>query len=180
METHPYVRELIIRLARLESASGWKGDLNPAQRSALSYLGRANKFSRSPSHVADYLGTTRGTTSQSLKALERKGYLFEEQSETDRRSISYSLTERGITVHDEISLLDLSLSTLSSRNRKELGKALQSILHKVVEKNDGRPFGLCKECIHHKKTNQERFCALLSQPLDSDEAEQICSEQVPL
>ena len=41
-----------------------------------------------------YLGTTRGTMSQTLKALENKGYVAGEPSETDKRSLSYALTDR--------------------------------------------------------------------------------------
>lgn len=178
METSIYIRELIVRLARLEAASGWEGDLNPVQRAALSYLVRANRFSRSPSHVADYLGTTRGTTSQSLKALERKGYIIEVRSETDRRSISYSLTDQGRAVLNGTSLLDASLAGMPPQKQKALRDGLQGVLRKVVEKNDGRPFGLCQECAHHQTTANGRFCSLLSEPLEPVEALQICHEQM--
>jgi DNA-binding MarR family transcriptional regulator len=84
------IRALINRLARLDAAETWEVDLNPAQLAALDYLVRANRFSRAPSQVAEYLGTTRGTMSQTLKSLVRKGYLTERGSESDRRSISYT------------------------------------------------------------------------------------------
>ena len=87
--------ELILRLARLELAGAWQDDLNPAQRAALAYLARANRFSRAPSQVADYLGTTRGTVSQTLKALDSKGHIAAEAAPGDRRSIRYRVTDRG-------------------------------------------------------------------------------------
>lgn len=179
MDTNTYIRELIVRLARLEAATRWEGDLNPAQRAALDYLTRANRFSRSPSHVADYLGTTRGTMSQSLKTLERKGYIIEERSETDRRSISYSLTEKGESAQDEASLLNVSLAGLSSQDQKVLRHSLHKALEKVLEHNEGRSFGLCKECAHHRTTDKGPLCALLSEHLSPEEADQICNEQTP-
>ena len=56
------IREPITQLARLNATSTWKGDLNPAQKAVLEYLARASRFSRSPSQVAEYLGSTWGTT----------------------------------------------------------------------------------------------------------------------
>ena len=61
------IRTLIERLAKITTAVDWQDGLNPAQYNALSYLALANRYSRSPSHVADYLCTTRGTASQTLK-----------------------------------------------------------------------------------------------------------------
>ena len=61
------IRFLLNRVDRVASAEDWSDDLNPTQMTILRYLDRANQFSRSPSNIADYLGTTRGTVSQSLK-----------------------------------------------------------------------------------------------------------------
>jgi DNA-binding MarR family transcriptional regulator len=38
-------------------------------------ISRANRFSRTPAAVADYLASTRGTVSRTLASLESKGYL---------------------------------------------------------------------------------------------------------
>lgn len=39
----------------------------------LSYLSSCNKYSNSPQHVAEYLGLTKGTVSQSISLLESVG-----------------------------------------------------------------------------------------------------------
>ena len=64
---------LIDRLGRLMRSGEHAGDLNPAQWEALRYLARANRFSRTPAALAQYLGSTRGTVSQTLIALEDHG-----------------------------------------------------------------------------------------------------------
>ncbi len=87
--------ELLLRLSRLAEAEGWDRGLNPAQAAALAYLARANRFSRAPSHLADWLGATRGTVSQTLKSLAARGLVAEGPAPRDRRSISYALTEAG-------------------------------------------------------------------------------------
>ena len=69
------VANLLERISRLTRTEEQIGDLYPAQWAALRYLTRANRFSRTPMALTRYLGTTRGTMSQTIIALERKGYL---------------------------------------------------------------------------------------------------------
>ena len=64
---------MLERLARLMRVAEHDGDLNPAQWEALRYLARANRFSNSPAALTRYLGATKGTISQTLMALDRKG-----------------------------------------------------------------------------------------------------------
>lgn len=72
---------LIDRIERLARSGVPVHGLNPAQWEALRYLGRANRFSRTPAGLAAYLGSTRGTVSQTLIALEQKGFLARQVSE---------------------------------------------------------------------------------------------------
>ena len=90
--------DLVDRLYRLNAAGDWADTLNPTQRMALAYLARANRFSRCPSHVAEYMALTRGTASQTLKALVRKKLIRSQRSSKDGRSISYQVTEQGLHV----------------------------------------------------------------------------------
>ncbi|MGI9505229.1 MAG: MarR family transcriptional regulator, partial [Geminicoccaceae bacterium] len=79
---------LLERIGRLIRTEEQVGDLYPAQWSALRYLKRANRFSRTPMALAEYLGTTRGTISQTLIALERKGLITRQPSARDKRSVN--------------------------------------------------------------------------------------------
>ncbi|WP_285671484.1 MarR family transcriptional regulator [Paralimibaculum aggregatum] len=178
MDTTERIRAFIHRLARLDAAETWTDDLNPAQIAALEYLARANRFSRAPSHVAEYLGTTRGTMSQTLKALERKGYLRESRSETDRRSITCHLTDAGIALAARRSALADAIAALPAAQRDSLSDGLSAVLAARLEANGGRAFGLCRTCIHHRPAADGAFCALLRLPLRPEEATQICHEQV--
>lgn len=179
MTRSPTIRSLINRLARLDAAETWGDDLNPVQIAALDYLARANRFSRSPSHVADYLGTTRGTMSQTLKALARKGYVSEIRSEVDRRSISFGLTAKGRNAATRAGLLDAAIAGLDADAQAQLEARLSGLLRGVLAANGGRAFGLCRDCTHHRVTEDGGFCALLSVPLAPSEVSEICHEQVP-
>ncbi len=179
METTEQIRSLINRLSRLDSAQVWEGALNPAQSAALDYLGRANRFSRSPSHVADFLGTTRGTTSQTLKSLLRKGFVSEERSDMDKRSISYQLTDVGRNATETNSLLRTALEGVPSDDLVQIEASLRGLLNTAVRKNGSKPFGICHTCRHFKPRPSGGYCELLHVALDPPETEQICHEQEP-
>lgn len=178
MTQRTLIKEQIARLARLDSAAKWAGDLNPTQCAAISYLGRANRFSRSPSHLADYLGTTRGTVSQTLKSLLQKGYVSEQRSEADKRVISYELTSRGQSVADDQTPLDLALGALTEEEQQLLQHILTRAMRSVLAHNRGQEFGPCRTCIHHRQGTKGAECALLSVALTEQERDQICYEQV--
>ena len=176
MKPDERVRNLINRLARLDGADSWAGDVNPAQHAALEYLRDANQFSRKPSHVAEYLGTTRGTMSQTLKALLRKGYVQEERSPSDKRSIFYTLTKHGSAIVTDKKLLADAFGSLSPADIATLETALGNGLQKVLEHNGNRPFGLCSRCNFHVIEEGQSYCKLLSLPLTPIESEKICVE----
>ena len=178
MTDEPHIRDMINRLARMDSAQGWTGDLNPTQLSMLGYLAQANRFSRSPSHVAEYLGTTRGTATQSLKSLLQKGYVTEHRSEVDKRVISYKLTDTGQEMACVPAPLQTALSAIGKEERQALQRILKNFLLDIIAQNKGREFGLCRECTHHQDRDGAPYCALLKVALTRDETDQICHEQV--
>ena len=176
MDTIGHIRTLISRLARLEGAETWGDALNPAQIAALEYLSRANRFSRAPSHVAEYLGTTRGTMSQTLKALMRKGYVSETRSDADKRSIRYDLTAEGSAVLARSTALANAIEALPERDRLMLSESLSTLLGTAVTARGGRAFGVCATCAFHRAAEHGAFCALLSVRLATEETDQICHE----
>ncbi|MEO1089781.1 MAG: MarR family transcriptional regulator [Pseudomonadota bacterium] len=172
------LRELLDRIARVTAAEEWSDDLNPAQRSALAYLARANRFSRAPSNVADYLCTTRGTASQTLKALERKGFIAKTPSPVDGRSISYEPTDLGHTALRAPSDLDTALSTIDAGDAERLSTVLDTTLRAVLQRRGHRSFGVCKTCRHHRMTRDGYHCALLDVALSGEQREELCHEHV--
>lgn len=55
--------ELVNRLGRAVHCMQFARGLNPAQWEALRFVVRANRYSRTPSALAGFLGTTKGTAS---------------------------------------------------------------------------------------------------------------------
>src|SRR5580698_10872276 len=87
--------ELMLQMGRLVQSEGYDVDLSPALLMALRFFARANSFSRTPSAFAEFQATTRGTASQSIKALEAGGYLVRQRSQADGRSVTLRLTDKG-------------------------------------------------------------------------------------
>ncbi|GAA0775229.1 MarR family transcriptional regulator [Roseibium denhamense] len=173
------ISELVDRLCRLNAADEWNGPLNPSQLAALNYLSKANRFSRAPSHVADYLATTRGTASQTLKALARKQLIGETRAENDRRSIRYDVTAEGQALLTTPPPLSPAIDGLTEDTATALADALSALVTSALQKRGGRSFGVCKTCRHHRNSGPEGFCALLEIPLRPPETEQICHEHTP-
>lgn len=170
--------ELLLRLSRLADAEIWALGLNPAQAAALDYLSRANRFSRAPSQLADWLGATRGTVSQTLKALAARGLVAESPSPRDRRSISYDLTDAGRAALAHPSSLAQAAASLPKAEALAAASALSELLKDLLKRRGHRPFGLCHSCRHHQlQPAGTAFCGLLSVALLPAEADQICAEQ---
>lgn len=173
------LRSLIDRIARLDAAEDWAQGLNPSQAAALAYLMQANRFSRAPSQVADYLGSTRGTVSQTLKALARKGLVVEVAGDGDRRRIRYDVTVDGVARETKDRPLDMALRSLPSGDAGHLDVTLSATLRDVLAARSGRSFGICRTCVHHEPRDVGAHCRLLQVDLAPEERGQICHEHDP-
>jgi len=171
-----HIRDLIERLARVSAADEWADDLNPTQKAALAYLARANRYSRSPSQVAEFLTATRGTVSQTLKALARKGLIEEGRSSGDRRWISYAITPGGLEALNGTTVIDEALDKLELTVATELSRGLTSLVHEALDARGKRRFGVCRSCKFHQIKGAAGYCALLKVDLASEETSQICHE----
>ncbi len=175
---------LIDRLERLARSGESAGDLNPAQWEALRYLARANRFSRTPAALADYLASTRGTVSQTLIALEQKGYVARAASARDRRSVLVSLTRQGreALASDPIATIAADVERAAGGKLDDLVAALRAALSRAIARNDGRMFGVCRTCRHfraqaHGASKSPHHCALLNEALSDADSREICAEQ---
>lgn len=164
------------RLNRLHASEVWKNGLNPTQRAALAYLGRANKFSRAPSHVAEYLAATRGTVSQTLKSLAQRGLIAERRSETDRRSISYDLTDDGHKALQSPTTLQRVLGTLPEEQAEIFQNTVDHVLGTLLSERPSRSFGLCADCSHARPNGAGTHCTLMDEVLHALETTKICHE----
>ena len=175
---------LLERLSRILQNEAHAGGLKPTQWEALRYLARANRFSRSPTAVTAYLGVTKGTVSQTLNALERKGLIRKQADPGDRRNLAIEVTPAGMTLlaQDPVETLAHSAAELSARQRRDLSAGLEILLKAALDRRGGRPFGLCRSCRFFRKRAKDggpHRCALLEVPLTAEDSGRICIEQEP-
>lgn len=167
---------LLERLARLVRAEGHASDLAPAQWEALRYLSRANRFSRTPAALSDYLGATRGTVSQTLIALEDKGLISKAINARDRRSVELSLTAQGAAMLTADAAQDIARDIDASGEARAFAQALEATLQQALERRGGRAFGVCRTCRHFRTGPRAHHCALLDTSLSDADADRICFE----
>jgi DNA-binding MarR family transcriptional regulator len=142
--------ELLVQVGRLVQAEGYDGELNPAQWMALRFFARANRFSRKPSAFAEFQATTRGTATQTIKALEAGGYLIRRPSKSDGRSVSLRVTSKGkkALVRDPFEVLVRAVDSLDAKERAAMRRALHQVLSTLATSGAHRQIGVCHDCAH--------------------------------
>lgn len=181
------IAAVIDRLGRLAQGVQHGGGLSPAQWEMLRYLAAANRYSRSPSAVAEYLGATRGTVSQSLIALERKGLIARRRRPGDRRSIELTPTAAGWQklAADPLAELRAAAATLAADEQERVAAGLTRLLRAVQRHKQFRVFGICATCRHFRPDDARgeeggpHRCGLTGEPLSDTDSGQVCREHEP-
>jgi DNA-binding MarR family transcriptional regulator len=182
--------ELLLLVGRLVQAEGYEGELSPAQWMALRFFARANSFSRTPSAFAEFQATTRGTASQSIKALEAGGYLVRQRSQADGRSVTLRLTDKGheVVARDPFEALVRAVGSLNAQEQAAMRDALHHVLTIVAADGAHRHFGVCQDCaylsgeMYRDSTRASRSaleCLLFGLPIEPDDAGLLCAHYRP-
>lgn len=181
-DSGPDIAHSLERLGRIMRAAEHDGGLNPAQWEGLRYLGRANRFSNSPGALTRYLGSTKGTVSQTLNALERKGFIAKSNRPGVKRSIILNITAKGekALARDPWHGLAKIAEELGGKTRRRLGKGLHEVLAGALRSGGYRRFGSCPECRFFREKGRQNdpsgphLCMFFDAPLAPPELRQIC------
>lgn len=172
--------ELVSRISRLVQADGRASGLPAAQLEALTYVAIANRYSDTPSAVAEYFGTSRGTTSQTIRALERAGLLVRRADRDDGRVFHLALTEPGRRLLRRFvppPTLQAATASLGPAGTAEVEEALRGLLRAMTRANRGRAFGVCRTCKHFRRERQRSYrCGLTGEPLSESDSTLLCRE----
>ncbi|VAX17477.1 Transcriptional regulator, MarR family [hydrothermal vent metagenome] len=177
---HEYF-ERISHLLRSETRrAGADYGLQPIQLDALNYLNRSNRYSDTPLGVTEYLGLTKGTVSQTLMVLERKGLTQKTPDKKDGRIVHLNVTKTGKKLLDKILPTQTVRSTwegVSTSKQNQWIKELQQILKTMQRLNGMKPFGVCRTCRYNRdKGNGKFFCELTQENLSRGDTGLICRE----
>jgi len=179
--------DLLDRLGRYLRGREHSSGLNPAQWEALRYLVKANRYSRNPSALTDFLGSTKGTVSQTLIALETKGLVTRDVDPADRRQVRLGLTGRGRVQLAEDPLLELvaAASALDAATQRKAADALAELLRGLQRRHGRKTFDVCRSCRFLLRNDAPgarggpHRCGLTREPLSDADTDQICVEQEP-
>lgn len=152
-------------------------DLTAAQWTALRFLARANRVSRTPSAFASFQTTTRGTASQCLKSLVAKGFLARHRSEKDGRSVRFEVTDRGwvLLERDPLRHLITAIRRLEASSRAGLAHALATLTADLADQRGAPAFGTCNDCAHYTAGRGDAgYCGCVAVDLAPDEVGKLC------
>lgn len=179
--------ELLVQAARAWYFEGDRHGLRDREWMALRFLGRANKFSRTPSALAGFIGATRATASQIVKTLENKSYLIRKPSHEDKRSVVLCVTPQGekcLEQHDPINHVLNAVTALGGEEGTRLRDSLREVLHRLDTSHDRVNASICRDCMFlaergpttsKGRTGAAFTCRLYRAPISLDEIELLCT-----
>jgi len=158
--------------------------LQPVHFQVLNYLMRCNKYSDTPAALTNYLGMTRGTVSQSLIILEKKGYISKTRDHADKRVVHLQILPLGNSILKQARPSGLFDTATTILQNCDVGSSdinvFQQALTALQKANLSQSFGVCKTCRNFSEKDGDFFCLLTQEKLTHSDSLKICQEHVPL
>ncbi len=152
--------------------------LEPIQLEVLHYLLRCNRYSDTSKAVAEFFSLTKGTVSQTVSALHRKGMVDKVPDEADGRLIHLHLTKAGDRVVKE-AFPPVLLQAATVDEDEALLAQLDDLLLRMQRATGSVSFGECQTCAHFRKEGERRNrCGLTGETLRRTDIVKICLEHV--
>ena len=177
------VFDLIERMAALIRSEERKKctelGLQPVHLQVLDYLSRCNRYSDTPAALTNYLGMTRGTVSQTLLLLVKKGFIKKTIDATDRRKVHLGLLAEGNAILKQArssELFNQAASLFKEHNFINNEEMFMKALTALQKANKSQSFGQCKTCQYFTSTSGGFSCALTKEQLSQSDSEKICQE----
>lgn len=176
--------ELVDALGRLvdvhRRAEGLEEGLQPIHIRALGYLGRANRYSNTPGALADWLGQTKGTVSQSLMLLESRGLVVRTPDGGDGRVLRLALAARGRSLLKKLERdadWEAAADAIPEADADRAAGVLRGLLANLQRRRGNRTFGVCGTCRHlrHEEGGKMR-CAMTGDALSARDTTRLCRE----
>ena len=176
--------ERIGQLIRFEQREiGIREELHPIHIQVIQYLNKCNKYSDTPIALAQYLGSTKGTISQTILVLEKKQLLKKVTDDKDKRMVHLKLTAKAkklLKKIDKIVFTKDLMDQYSEHVQDTVNHALKTLLTDLQVRNNNRTFGQCNTCRFFSVEDNNKFrCGLTLEPLKLEETLKICLEHEP-
>ena len=179
-QIYDYVERLgeLIRLDSRQSIT--TQGLQPVQLEVLHYLSMCNRYSDTAMAVTEYLGQTKGSVSQTLKVLEKKGLLSKKIDKVDKRMYHLKVTVSGKKLLKKTiptAMFINACDALPGDVRFQIEESLKQLLTTILQSNNLKTFGVCHSCRYNTKTEEDsHYCNLVQQPLTDNDIHLKCRE----
>ena len=123
---------------------------------------------------------TKATVSDAVKTLEKKGLILKVYEPNYTRSYVINLTGKGQKITNQVANftqeLQHPISKLDNKAQKDLLQHLLGIIKHLNKTNIITVQRMCFNCHHYQKKEDQHFCKLLNQQLQSAEIRIDCKE----
>jgi len=161
--------------SQIRHAANQEG-IQPVHVEILQYLSISNRYSNTAQALSEYLGQTKGSISQSLKLLEKDGYVKRQPCPDDKRVTRLNLTPKAKACLKRISHY-LMPNLGEEKEEQAASETIQSLLQKWQHANDYQGFGQCQSCRYNQPLGNGKFqCGLTGAPLNAMDVKLICRE----
>jgi DNA-binding MarR family transcriptional regulator len=179
LEIHQFLERLgnLIRSQARRASDAF--DLQPVHLNTLHYLSICNRYSDTLLALSEYLGQTKGTTSQTIKLLEQRKLITKKPDPVDGRVTHLKLTASGkkIVLNSWPSpILKAAEDAFPIDQQDALRDHLKDLLHTCQTVNEQKTFAVCHSCRHNEKRAEGYFCRLTQEPLSTEDVTRICRE----
>jgi DNA-binding MarR family transcriptional regulator len=168
----------LARLSFLWRGADFEQGLTPVQWEVLRYLAVANQFSRTPGAVTKYLGLTKGTLSQSLALLEKKGLVAKSLREEDLRSVSLALTDTAYNLlgQDQRKHATGLIASFKPKTQRRMALALQVLVSAEAQRLNVVSFGACPSCryFRERQKSESAYCMKFEFTIEEGSQDKIC------
>lgn len=182
---------LLERVSQVFKVLQWglakKKKLTPLQIQILLFLKNRKQKDSVPSRIAEELGLTKATLSESISALEKKKLIKRLISTTDRRFTTLSLTLSGEKIIKELisveGLFERYVRKFNETDKKNSLKFFVNIISSLYFDNYIKVARLCCTCQHFQKdaiSKDLHFCNLIGREFSNEEINFGCTSYIPL
>ena len=182
------IHEGLERIATALRADDWvsarAAGVNPTQFAILSLLeGRIE--GASVRMIADQLGVSQPSATDSISALERKGYLLRSPSASDRRSVNIGLTDEGqaalTAARTTRSVAEQAAGALDANQQEDLLVSLITMIRHLQESGNIPIQRMCVSCRHfrpyaHADAAQPHHCNFVDAAFGQQDLRIDCRE----
>ena len=170
--------ERISTLLRAEERKKYAAlGLQPIHVQVLDYLTACNSYSNTAAAVTEYFGLTKGTVSQTLQVLERKGYIEKQIDIEDALVVHLTLSKNGEQLLENTDdIFSQAQQAVLSKQYASLDDALRMTLATLQEGCNAKSFGSCDSCINFNVEDNHYLCSATRLPVYQIETHKICRE----